>query len=278
VKFDHVLVLMGPQRIGKSTVCAILGGPFYGDFPVDPHSKDTIQSMQGKWVLELAEMEVTKRAETDALKAFISRSTDKARLAYGRLAAEFPRQCIFIATKNPGPDGTFLKDDTGNSRWWPVEIHPSGGLVDFKGLQAARDQLFAEAVIMTTEKGEKLYMDIPALKKAADAAAGDRHADDPWTERIAAWISELDKTATGAGKPKCDFLTSRQVFVDAMGGIDKQFDRKSQLSIAKVLRSLGWTPLVKRFVDRTDPVRGYTRLPHVVVPRTGGDDVLAGLL
>ena len=105
IKFDSVVVLEGGQGIGKSTICEILGGEWYGDFKIDPNSPDSVQLMQGHWFIEFAELEVTRRSEEDALKAFLSRRTDKARLAYGRLAAQFPRQSIFIATKNPDADG-----------------------------------------------------------------------------------------------------------------------------------------------------------------------------
>ena len=247
-KFDHALVLEGEQGIGKSGICAILGGPWAGDFAIDPHNKDTVQLMQGKWIIELAELEVSNRADADALKAFISRQTDTARLAYGRLAMEFPRQSIFIASKNPGADGTYLKDDTGNRRWWPVELKPAGGMVNFRGLKEVRDQLFAEAVVRM-KAGEKLFMDTPELKESAKDVVEVRHAEHPWLERIATWVTTLPATT--------DFLTSRDVFIDALGGIDKQFDRRTTIAIAGVMRTLGWTSSFKRVGERT--VRGYSR-------------------
>ena len=90
------------------------------DFPVNPHDRDTIDKMRGTWIIEIAELEWSRKPEGEAIKAFLSRRCDKDRLAYGRMSMEYPRQSIFVATKNPGPDGTYLKDDTGNRRWWPV--------------------------------------------------------------------------------------------------------------------------------------------------------------
>lgn len=254
-KFDSVLILEGDQGIGKSGVIRILGGNnFVGDFPLDPHSRDTIGLMQGKWLLEIAELELAGKPETDALKAFITRPSDVARLAYDRKNSEFPRQSIFIASKNPSADRCYLKDDTGNRRWQPVWCDPKGGKVNFVKLIAARDQLWAEAVYYYKVKKEPLYMETPELEEMAREVVALRHAEHSWTERIGSWVSTLDA--------KRDFLTPRDVFIDAMGGIDKQLDRRSQLSIAICMRTLGWKPAERIVEGRPIPVRGYERDPR----------------
>lgn len=256
VKFDHVLVLEGAQDIGKSSVCLILAGKWGGDFPIDPHSKDTVDLMQGTWIVELAELEVFKRTEMDALKAFITRTHDKARLAYGRRSKEFPRQSIFIASKNPSADGTYLIDETGNRRWWPVACLPNGGQVDFTGLKKARNQLFAEAMNAAQgPKGEPLYMESQNLKTEAKKVVDLRHAQHPWTEPIARWLEGITRVA-GA---KRDFLTGNEIFTDAMGGVDRVYDRKSAISIARVMRDLGWAAGTKRMglEGNERMVRGY---------------------
>ena len=266
IKFDSVPVLEGGQGIGKSTICSILGGEWAGDFKVDPHSPDSVQLMQGHWLIELAELEVTRRSDEDALKAFLTRQTDKARLAYGRLAAQFPRQSIFIATKNPGVDGTYLKDATGNRRWWPVELNPKGGQVDFAGLKAARNQLFAEAVVRA-QAGEKLFMETKELKAEAKAVVRERHADDPWLERVEGWLYDAS--------PKKDFVTIRDVFIDGLGGIDQRLDRRTTLRIASVLHSLGWFSGFKRINGRF--VRGF-KFAEDDENKKVLDDTLEGLL
>ena len=244
IKFDHVLVLEGRQDLGKSTVVEILGGAWASDAPVDPHSRDTVDAMQGRWIIEIAEMEVVRKTDEDALKAFITRRTDRCRLAYGLTTVDFPRQSIFIATKNPRADGTYLKDDTGNRRWWPVACGEKQ--FDFKGLTRARDQIFAEAVaVCKTPPGEKLFMDTIALKTDAARIVDARHAEHEWTERVASWIAETDK------KPETrrEFLTVRDVFIDAMGGADARLTRRETLALAGILRDLGW-------------VQGFRRVEH----------------
>lgn len=250
IKFDHVLVFEGLQGIGKSSVCKILGGEWAADFTLDPHNKDSIQLMQGKWIIELAEMETTRRSELQSLKAFISRGKDEARLAYGRAVGEFPRQSIFIGSINPGADGTYLQDDE-NRRWWPVHCAPKGGQVDFKALKAARNQLWAEAVHVVTNTKEALYMDTPELKTAAKEIVGQRRAESEWIECITNWLRETNKNSETVR----DFVTSREVFLSAVGGVDQNFDVRAARKISRALTELGWERGTKRFGD--DVMRGF---------------------
>lgn len=273
IKFDHVVVLEGAQDIGKSSTVSILGGEHASDSPVDPHSRDTVDAMQGRWFIEMAEMEQLRKVDEDALKAFITRKTDRVRLAYGRATGEYPRQSIFIATKNPGPDGTYLKDATGNRRWWPVRCEPKMndlGQIDFRGLQAVRNQLFAEAMEMCKKirRPEELSMDTPLLKEQAKAVVEQRHASHAWTEGIASWIERCDSKV----ETRRDFLTSRDVYIEAIGGSEVRMTHRDMTAIAGVLRKLGWTQKSKR-IGR-DVFWGWTRETPAEKQL---DDLLAGL-
>ena len=251
-KFDSVLVLEGKQGLGKSGVCKVLGGEWFSDFKMNAGEKDTVQMMQGKWIVEMAELHATRQTDLDTVKAFLTRAVDEARFAYGRLPGRYPRQGIFIATYNPGPDGTYLKDDE-NRRWWPVMCNPVVGRVfDFAGLKAVRDQLWAEAVTLY-RKGEKLEMDTEKLQDAAKAAQEERRAEHPWKERVADWIRERDRNP----ETKSDFYTGREVFVGAMGGMDARYSRHEQLAVAKALRECGWEPGHKRIDGEL--ARGFWR-------------------
>lgn len=250
-KFDYVLILEGDQGVGKSEVCRILGGDWAADFVIDPNNKDTIQYMQGKWIIELPDLGSHKIADINSWKAFLTRRSDKVRLAYGRLAVEYPRQSIFIGSFNPGADGTYLKDDTGNRRYWSVKCNPTGprGKVDFKKFKAVRHQLWAEAVErMKGKDAELLYMENQDLEDAAAESIKMRHAEHPWTERIGSWLDGL--------KLQKGFVTAREVFIDALGGIDKQLDTRTMRGIASALKALGWKTDVKKIGARS--VRGYS--------------------
>lgn len=243
IKFDHVLVLEGGQGIGKSGVCRVLGGAWFSDFKMSVGEKDTVQLMQGKWIVEMADLHATRQVDIDMVKSFLTRQTDEARFAYGRLPGSYPRQSIFIATYNPGPDGTYLKDDE-NRRWWPVVCRACDAdkrYFDFAGLKAARDQLWAEAVARYKD-GEKLTMDTATLQDAARAAQALRVAEHPWAERVSDWITERDKNP----ETQEDFYTGREVYIGAMSGIDARYGRKEQLDAARALKALGWVPGHKR--------------------------------
>lgn len=274
IKFDHVLILEGDQGIGKSSAIEILGAPWFSDAPVDPHSRDTVDAMQGCWIVELAEMVTYRRAEMDALRAFVSRRVDRARLAYGRSTGDFPRQSIFIASMNPGPDETYLRDDTGARRWWPVRCRPSHGplkkQVDFEGLREVRDQLFAEAYVRYKNE-EPLKMETPELEKASRTEGERRFVEHEWTEIIAEYISRQDRHK----ETKRDFYTSREIYKDALLGVDRGFDRKSQMGIALVMRQLGWQPAVKWIAGRA--ARGYERPECSEIPESDDEKLRASL-
>ena len=250
IKFDQVLTLEGAQGAGKSMLCAALGGEWAADFPVDPQAPDTVAAMQGKWFVELAELSIlSRKVEMSALKAFITRRVDKVRVAYGRLHQEYPRQSVFIGSINPEADNGYLSDPTGNRRWWPVEVSDR---IDFIGVRRDRDQLFAEAVEIF-RKGENLYMDNKSLEVDAKAVVDARHPEHAWTDRISAWLND-PTPGNGSGRGR-EFVTAREIFIDAMGGIDKQLTRKEILAIAAVMRSLGWESVTQRQGARV--VRGY---------------------
>ena len=118
-KFDYCLVLKGKQGIGKSTLLSLLGGKWFGELN-SIQGKDAVGDLQGLWIVELTEMQATKRADNEQIKSFLSTTKDRARLSYDRRTSEFPLQCVFAATTN---DAEPLKDQTGGRRFWIAELH-----------------------------------------------------------------------------------------------------------------------------------------------------------
>lgn len=142
-KFDQCLVLSGPQGIGKSSFLKILGGDWFNDSITSFSGKDPMEQIQGTSIVELSEMQASNKADNDQIKAFLSRPSDKFRMAYGRRTQEYPRQCVFAGTTN---DAIFLKDRTGGRRFWPVMCGVGKG-----------DEYAPDNVVMTTvEKMEEL--------------------------------------------------------------------------------------------------------------------------
>ena len=65
-----------------------------------------------------------KKVDVETVKSFITRQDDKFRHSYGYSVEDHPRQCIIVATTNNN-DG-FLRDITGNRRFWPVNVNECG--------------------------------------------------------------------------------------------------------------------------------------------------------
>jgi hypothetical protein len=139
VKFDTMLVLEGKQGAGKSSLVRVIAGEWFEDgllLGSDP--KIVIEQTSGKWIAEVSELGGMSKRDIENVKAMLSRTHDTARLAYGRASSTVPRQFIMMGTTN-SPE--FLKDETGNRRFLPVEVRA----VNLDTLLRDRDQLWAEA-------------------------------------------------------------------------------------------------------------------------------------
>ncbi|MDF2804344.1 MAG: putative virulence-associated protein, partial [Anaerocolumna sp.] len=125
--------------------------------------KEAYEQLQGVWLLEMGEMMATKKADIEATKHFLSKTEDIYRVAYGRRTSRFPRQCIFIGTTN---DREFLRDKTGNRRFWPMDVGLQKPTKQVYGnLENEVDQIWAEAVELWNNK-EPLHLNKDELKEA----------------------------------------------------------------------------------------------------------------
>lgn len=169
VKFDYMTILAGDQGIGKSTLLATLGKEWFSDSLTTFEGKEAAELIQGTWINEIGELTAMTKQETNAVKQFLSKTHDIYRAAYGRRTEKYPRRCVFFGTSN---DDEFLKDYTGNRRFWPIDvgIHtPTKSVWD--DLPREVDQIWAEAV-MAYRLGERLYLprDVEALAKEQQEA------------------------------------------------------------------------------------------------------------
>lgn len=231
-KFDSVLILEGPQNIGKSRACRKLFGDewFTDNLPSDISGRDMSDALQGIWGVEFGEIEHLLRSEPESIKAFLSRQVDRYHPRYGRMPVERPRQCVFIGTTN---NDDYARDATGNRRLWPVKCE----FADVEWIERWRDQLWAEAV--ATEPGAALWLDDEVVQAEALSQQEARHDDDPWEEKISGYL--LGRRV----------VTIPEIMTECLEiATDKQ-SKAFQMRVAKIIRREGWKKKTERVGDRT---------------------------
>lgn len=174
-KFDHILVLNGPQGIGKSTFFAKLGGKWFSDSLTisDMRDKSAAEKLQGYLILELGELAGIKKMDVETVKSFVSRNDDKYRPSYGTTVESHPRQCVIVGSTNC--ESGFLRDITGNRRFWPVRV---GGASLKKAWELIEvEQVWAEAIVKY-RAGEELFLTGLEAQMAYAEQADAMEADD----------------------------------------------------------------------------------------------------
>ncbi|HBK4875851.1 TPA: hypothetical protein LL569_003244 [Listeria monocytogenes] len=176
-KFDSVLILNGPQGIGKSTFFAKLAGDWFSDSLTltDMKDKSGPEKLQGYWILELGELAGMRKTDVEVVKSFISRSDDKYRASYGVNVESHPRQCIIVGSTNA--ESGFLRDITGNRRFWPVRISGDGKRKAWQMSVYDVEQIWAETLVLYA-KGEKLYLEGSDVELATNEQADAMESDE----------------------------------------------------------------------------------------------------
>ena len=173
VKFDYMPIFTGAQGIGKSTFLSMLGKEWFSDSLTTFEGKEAAELIQGTWINEVGELTAMTKQETSAVKQFLSKCEDIYRAAYGRRTEKYPRRCVFFGTSN---DSEFLKDATGNRRFWPVDVgvHPAQRSV-WDDLPQEVDQIWAEAYTYWMI-GEPLYLSKEIEEMAQEQQESHREA------------------------------------------------------------------------------------------------------
>ena len=270
-KFDTMLVLNGSQGIGKSTLIAKLGGEWFSDSLSlnDTKDKTAAEKLQGYWILEIGELAGLRKAEVETLRSFLSRQNDIYRASFGKRTTPHPRQCVFFGTTNA--ESGYLRDTTGNRRFWPVKTLGGGSKRSWDVTQEEVLQIWAE-VMHYVKAGEKLYLDpeVEALAKAEqrEAMESDEREglvreyleallpdnwDDMDTFERRNFLDGTGKADIGKkGTIRRTQVCNMEIWCECFGKERSNLKRADSNELSGILVKLGWVRL-----DRKERVANY---------------------
>lgn len=189
---DNMIVLESPQGRRKSSyvraMSTVAGVEYFCDDVGDISNKDSIIRLHGCWLVEIGELARVKTADIEVTKSWVTRRSDRYRPPYEREVKDVPRHFVLAASVNPSGYG-YLRDPTGNRRFWPVPIRD----IDVDRIAADRDQIWAEAVHYYRAKMKWWASAEDELR--VDELTGDRRAEDPLAARVASYLGDPDQTA-----------------------------------------------------------------------------------
>jgi len=146
-QFDAVLTLKGPQGIRKtSALRALVPDPEWFSSSSHDQLKDQTIALHRVLITELGELEHhTGKRSAGALKNLITNPRDLQRVPYGRAYEFMPRRSVFAASVN-GDD--FLRDTTGNRRFWVVDLPQQQhvDVIDTDHIARDRDRIWKAAI------------------------------------------------------------------------------------------------------------------------------------
>lgn len=256
-KFDEMVIFEGEGGTNKSTALTILAMEqewFTDSLPLGVDGKQAIELLSGRWFVEIAELQGLKKAGVEGLKAFLSRRSDRGRLAYDKTASSLDRQCIFIGTTN---SDAYLTDTTGNRRFWPIKIKS----FDLEALKRDVRQLWAEACVYEAA-GESIRLD-PQLYIVARMEQDKRSLEDPFQYRLEAVLGQL------YGKIRTEDVMR---IVGVMPG-HRHGDHTRR--VAEVMQNLGWHRDKRRFGGKNPEhcyVRGTVAERNMKIVLVGADE------
>ena len=230
-KADFTPILEGSQGTKKSTLLKVLAmrEDWFSDcMPRDLGNKDARSHLAGKLIVELAEMHQMKATQVDALKSFLTVSTDKFRPSYGRRDINQQRQCVFVGTTNAS---SYFRDETGNRRFWPIAC----GDINLDLAKEIMPQLYAEA--KQAYFADEHWWLPPEIEAIAEAEQDSRLTDDPWEEGVREIVTRRRDEARAHGETFF-WVTSTEGLLN-IEGKRENWDYQKQYRVALILKKLG---------------------------------------
>ena len=257
VKFDTMLILIGEQGVGKSQFFTRLARHqswFSDSISRFDNTKDCMEQLAGKWILEIGELAGMKKAEVDGVKTFMSKASDDYRTPYSRRPQNFPRQCVFAGTTNRDD---FMQDATGGRRFWPVAVGASKRMWDEMTTDYI-DQVWAEADEAYAQK-ERLFLEGSANEQATELQTKYTETGGKpgmaelflaqkvpleWNQMCSAdrvnWINGFDFGGANTGTYLREAVSGVELYVECFGGQKGNYKRADSYEMTDILRQIGW--------------------------------------
>jgi hypothetical protein len=250
---NPMLVLAGRTGTGKSVLVRWIGSPlpeFFLASPIYPDNKDFVINSASHFVWEVEELGSTiRKADIEALKAFISRTTTSFRAPYGRFEINKPVTVSFIGTINPDGNG-FLNDVTGNRRYrvcnvtsvnWQYEKE-----VDINGCWAQAVALF--------QAGEDYLLDVETEEKVREINSK-HELDDPMKPHVERFFEFTGNDA--------DFVSTTEILktLKDQGCIPSEVDRAYSMRVGAIMTGMGAEKETRRVEGKL--VRGWEKVSSI---------------
>ena len=266
-KFDTILVLESPEGLNKSTAWQLLAGEenFSDEKIIGKESREVQEQLSTIWIHENADLAGMKKAEVETVKAFASRTSDRARPAYGYFQKNQPRHSIEVGTTN---SDEYLQSQTGNRRFWPMLVLRA---IDLEKLKKDRLQLWGEAAHYQS-KGESLTLD-ETMWPDAGVEQEKRRVKDPWENVLANMPEVVETKRWDAGQNQ--YVGSTRRIVHFVGdqervassdlltyrlGIQVAHQTTAHtMRLANVMKVLGWERPSNKITINGHQVRGFFR-------------------
>ena len=236
-------ILEGIQGLGKTSVVKHLAMGFDGKLGREITNKDTIANMHRYWIVEISELTSLRKAQVEDFKDFVTKSFDDWRPPYARTNQSFDRSMVFMGTTNAND---YLKDTTGNRRFWPLVLTKK---IDHESFKKEVIQIWAEAL----EKYEAIDPFLPEkFEHLAAEEQKTRVQKDAWHDQIEEFLERkvpedyLDRHDIAMADPKdCthdrDYVYLPHIFNHLGIEVSRQ-SNADKLRIENVLRMLNWVP------------------------------------
>lgn len=226
-KSDNVLTLIGPQGYRKSSAAAAIADCIapnsFADSLPPLGSDEAANVLRGCTIAEFSDLAGLSRSDVETIKAFISRKSDRFREKYARYAEDHPRTVSFIATSNE--DCGFLRDPSGNRRWWPVTLAEP---INIERLQEALPQLLGEAAKRVLD-GELWHVTDKTALGQAEEIREEHSESDVWESAV------LNSAARLRARER-----SINAILSDMGIEVARHDRAAQNRVSAILRANGY--------------------------------------